>query len=65
MIKCANCGVANDPDATFCQACHHFLAWEDAEPRRPAPPVAPEPEAEPEPDPEPEPEPGARARARA
>ncbi len=39
MTRCANCGVANDPDATFCQACHHFLAWEEAEARRPTPVV--------------------------
>ncbi|HEU5266296.1 MAG TPA: dynamin family protein [Jatrophihabitans sp.] len=36
MIKCANCGVVNDPDATFCKSCHHFLAWEESDTRGPA-----------------------------
>jgi GTPase SAR1 family protein len=67
VITCANCGVANDPDATFCKSCHHFLAWEDAGTRRsapavPEPPPVTESAAEaipqviPEPEREPEPE---------
>ncbi len=42
MIRCANCGVANESDAAFCQSCHHFLAWEESDDRRsPAPVVEP------------------------
>jgi GTPase SAR1 family protein len=63
VIRCANCGVANEPDATFCQSCHHFLAWEEADERRPRPaapvpgPPTEEPEPTPVPDTQPEPEP--------
>src|SRR5262249_57174657 len=43
VIRCANCGVANDSDATFCQSCHHFLAWEESDDRRPPTPTAVQP----------------------
>jgi Dynamin family len=46
VIRCANCGVANDSDATFCQACHHFLAWEESDERRPAASTAEQPTVE-------------------
>ena len=43
VIRCANCGVANDSDATFCQSCHHFLAWEESDDRRSRTPTAVQP----------------------
>jgi signal recognition particle receptor subunit beta len=43
VLTCANCGVANEDDATFCTSCHHFLAWEETDGRRPAPPPVAEP----------------------
>jgi GTPase SAR1 family protein len=42
LITCANCGVGNPADATFCSACSHFLAWEAA-PGKPTPSPPPLP----------------------
>ena len=41
MVRCANCGVENEPGSVFCVACGHFLEWTETQPARtpPRPPV--------------------------
>ncbi len=59
MIKCADCGAENSPDAVFCVACNHFLEWdEDAPPKaavRPSRPPVTSPPPPPTPIPPPPP----------